>query len=191
MENLNIRYSNLYLTPNCSFCNQLENTIHLLTCSLHSTNSNNILLTHIQNHLTTLKILNISSQLIFETIHSYFNSLLTTSNQIILFLIQGTIPISLINSLKLQLKKLTINFFILLSNSLLEWFNNSIWNIRNQKHHEWETLRNISTKKRKTTYILPTQHTNIYRSLYSFNTNIDNYISKFLLQNFTVFSCFY
>jgi hypothetical protein len=194
MENLNTRYPYLYLTSNCSYCNLIENTNHLLSCSLHLFNPLDIILLNTSNYLTTLKITNISPQLILETIVYQLDSYQLNPNQIILLLIQGTIPTTLFNSLKLILNKQTNKFIILLSNSLLEWFNNSIWFTRNIKHHEWEALRNISTKnknKKNLNSIFPTSN-NKTNNLSSFiNPNIDNYIHKYLLQNFTIFTCFY
>src|SRR5439155_16066987 len=51
MANLNTRYPNLYLTPNCAFCNQYENTYHILSCTLHSINLYEILHNQITNTL--------------------------------------------------------------------------------------------------------------------------------------------
>ena len=191
MANLNTRYPNLYLTPNCAFCNQYENTYHILSCTLHSINLYEILLNQITNTLNILNLNNTLSQTIFQIINHNNNS--QNLINILLLFIQGIILTTHYDQINSLLKKTTNNFFIKLSNSLLLWFNAKIWNSRNQIHHEWEIARGISqkTKKNNTNQIhlpqfIPTQTTTT-----TYNSNIDTYIQKCLLQNFSIYNCFF
>jgi len=190
MANLNTRYPNLYLTSNCSYCNQYENTEHLLSCTLHSINLPNLLQQHITEQLQILKITNISSQIILQILIFNYNS--QNSLNILLLLIQGTIPTTCFDQTNILHKKLTTDFFTQLSNLLLLWFNNKIWKDRNQKQHEWETARGISKKTKKQTKIIyPLQTSNTINNHTSYNSNIDNYIYRLLLQNFSLYNCFF
>src|SRR6185437_6729417 len=154
MTNLNTCYPLLYLTPNCSYCNQYENIEHLFQCLLHSYNTQN----------------------------SPFNSNIYNT---ILLLIQCTITLDQYKQLQLILKKLTNNFFISLSNSLLIWFNSTIWQTHNTKQHNWETLREItaSTKRKNNNRLPNPQLSNHNNTTFTFNTNIDLFIFKTLSQN--------
>ena len=67
-----------------------------------------------------------------------------------IYLIQGTFPTHMITQLHLLLHKKTLLFCTQLSNLLLEWFNQKIWQPRNKYQHDWETLRNITTKSKRT-----------------------------------------
>jgi hypothetical protein len=193
MSNLNIRYPLLYLTPNCSYCNQYENTEHLLLCSLHLYNPKDILINEITNTLNLLNLSETSPNTILQILYPqnpYSN--LSIYNTILL-LIQGTITLNQHMQLQLILKKPTNNFLISLSNSLLKWFNSSIWQTRNIKHHEWESVRGISasTKKKNNIHLPIAQSSNINNTTFIFNTNIDIFISKILCQNFNIYTCFY
>ena len=193
MSNLNTRYPLLYLTPNCSYCNQYENIEHLLQCPLHSYDPHNTLTNEISNVLNSLNIT--------ETLPNAIIQILTINNtpsniniyNTILLLIQGTITLDQYQQLQPILKKLTNNFLISLSNSLLIWFNSNIWQTRNTKQHEWESLRGITAStKRKNNIRLPTaQLSNSNNTTFIFNTDIDLFIFKTLSQNFTIHTCFY
>jgi hypothetical protein len=136
MSNLHIRYPLLYLTSNCSFCNQYESTVHLLNCSLHSYNPQNILTNEVSNTLNSLNLSETSPHMIFQILYSQ-NSLSDSAiYNTILLLIQGTITLDQYKQLQPILKKLTNNFLIFLSNLLLNWFNSTIWQTRNTKQHE-------------------------------------------------------
>ena len=190
MANLNTRYPNLYLTPNCAFCNQYEDTKHILSCILHKTNPHEILLNQITNTLNTLNLNNTSSQTILQII-AYNNNSQNLTNTLLL-LIQGIIQITHYDQINSLIKKTTNNFFIKLSNSLLLWFNDKIWNNRNQIHHEWETARGISQKtKKNTNRIHLPQSISTQTTTTTYNSNIDTYIQKCLLQNFSIYNCFF
>jgi len=140
MTNLNTRYPLLYLTPNCSYCNQYENIEHLLKCSLHSYNPQNTLTNEISNTLNTLNLTETSPNEIIQILTTQNSSFNSNIDNTILLLIQGTITLDQYKQLQLIFKKLTNNFLISLSNSLLIWFNSTIWQTRNTKQHDWETL---------------------------------------------------
>ena len=136
MSNLNIRYPLLYLTPNCSYCNQYENTEHLLQCSLHSYNPKDILINEITNALNSLNFSETSPNTILQILNSQNSHLNSSIYSTILLLIQGTIILNQHIQLQPILKKLTNNFFITLSNSLLKWFYSSIWHTHNTKQYK-------------------------------------------------------
>src|ERR1043165_3281186 len=127
MSNLNTRYLTLYLTPNCSYCNQFENTEHSFQCSLHSYNLHNLLIDKITNALNSLNLSEASPYMITQILNSHNSSSNPNTNNILLLLIQGTITLDHYKQLQLILKKLTTNFLIFLSNSLLNWFNSTFW----------------------------------------------------------------
>ena len=193
MSNLNTRYPLLYLTPNCSYCNQYENIEHLFQCSLHSYNPLNTLTDEISNVLGSLNITEISSNAIIQIFTTHNTSSNINIYNTILLLIQGTITLNQHQQLQPILKKLTNIFLISLSNSLLIWFNSYIWQTRNTKQHEWESLRGITAStKRKNNIRLPTsQLSNLNNTTFIFNTDIDIFILKTLSQNFTIHTCFY
>src|SRR6185312_12534353 len=157
MSNLNIRYPLLYLTSNCSSCNQYENTIHLLQCPLHTYDPHNTLTNEISNTLNSLNLSETSPYTIMQILNSQNSLPNSTIYNTILLLIQRTITLDQYKQLQPTLKKLTNNFLILLSNFLLNWFNSTIWQARNTKQHEWELAQGIttSTKKKKNTIRLP------------------------------------
>ena len=134
MANLNIQYPNLYLTSNCSFCNQHENTEHLLLCTLHSIDFHNILLIQITDYLNTLSLTNTAPQIILQYI--LLNSNPPDLTNTFLLLIQGIISTNCYEQINSLLKKSTNNFFIQLSNNLFLWFQAKIWNARNLIHHK-------------------------------------------------------
>src|ERR1043165_5649649 len=136
MSNLNTRYPTLYLTPNCSYCNQFENTEHLFQCSLHSFNLHDLLIDKITNALNSLNLSKASQYTIAQILTSHNFSSNSNTNNILLLLIQGTITLDHYKQLQLILKKSTNNFLIFLSNSLLNWFNTTIWQTCNVKQHE-------------------------------------------------------
>ena len=127
MDNLNIRQPYLYLISNCSYCNQKKNTLHLLQCNAHKT----ILLTTLKHYINqTIKFLNItkySKQTITTIFLAYNNSFQTPIPNLLLYIIQGTIPQQLFILTQYKLNKLTTNFFITLSNNILNWFYSDIW----------------------------------------------------------------
>ena len=133
MDNLNIRQPYLYLTSNCSYCNQKENTLHLLQCNAHKT----ILLTTLKYYINqTIEFLNItkySEQTITAIFLAYNNSSQTPIPNLLLYIIQGTIPQQLFILTQHKLNKSTTNFFITLSNNILNWFYSDIWQPRNQR----------------------------------------------------------
>ena len=190
MANLNTHYPNLYLTPNCVFCNQYEDIKHILSCILHKTNSYEILLNQITNTLNTLNLNNTSPQTILQII-AYNNNSHNLTNTLLL-LIQGIIQITYYDQINSLIKKTTNNFFIKLSNSLLLWFNDKIWNNRNKTHYEWEAAHGISQKiKKNTNRIHFPQSISTQTTTTTYNSNIDTYIQKCLLQNFSIYNCFF
>ena len=193
MSNLNIRYPLLYLTSNCSSCNQYENTIHLLRCPLHTYDSHNTLTNGISNTLNSLNLSETSPHTIMQILNPQSSLSNSTIYNTILLLIQGTITLDQYKQLQPTLKKLTNNFLILLSNSLLNWFNSTIWQTRNTKQHEWELARGITTStKKKNNIRLPIlQPSNFTNTGFTYNTDIDLFIFKTLSQNFTIYNCFY
>ena len=124
MANLNTCYPNLYLTSNCAFCNQYEDTKHILSCILYKTNLHEILLNQITNTLNTLN-LNITSPRTILQIIAYNNNFQNLTNTLLL-LIQKIIQITYYDQINSLIKKTINNFIIKLSNSLLFWFNNKI-----------------------------------------------------------------
>src|SRR6185437_1461870 len=175
------------------YCNQYENIEHLFQCSLHSYNPQNTLTNEISNALNTLNLTETSPNEIIQILTTQnfpFNSNIYNT---ILLLIQGTITLDQYKQLQLILKKLTNNFLISLSNSLLIWFNSTIWQTRNTKQHDWETLRGITAfTKRKNNNRLPnSQLSNHNNTTFTFNTDIGLFIFKTLSQNFTIYNCFY
>jgi hypothetical protein len=193
MSNLNLYYPLLYLTPNCSYCNQYESIEHLLKCSLHTYNPQNILINETINILNSLNFSEATPNTIIQILNSQNHSPNSSIYNSILLLIQGTITLDQYKQLQLILKKLTNNFLISLSNSLLNWFNLTIWQTRNTKQHEWELARGITAlTKRKNNARLPIiQPSNSNNNIFTFNTNIDQFIFKTLSQNFTIYTCFY
>src|SRR5438105_2692292 len=105
MANLNTRYPNLYLTPNYAFCNQYENTYHILSCTFHSINSYEILLNQITNTLNILNLNNTLSQTIFQIINHNNNS--QNLINILLLFIQGIILTTFYDQINSLLKKTT------------------------------------------------------------------------------------
>jgi hypothetical protein len=191
MSNLHLRYPYLYLTPNCTRCNQQEDTLHLLNCSQAPLNHYQILNQHIIQTTTELKIENINASIITNILLN--TNTPNTPSQNILFLIQGTFSQNILNRLQPIFNKNTTNFCLNLSNNLLIWFNSNIWQIRNQFQHDWEVSRNITSKSKRIKFSLPnitsrnptTSTTTIY------NHNIDSFIEKWHNQNFSIHSCFY
>ncbi len=190
MANLNTRYPNLYLTSNCSFCNQHENTEHLLLYTLHSIDFHNILLIQITDYLNTLSLTNTAPQTILQ--HILLNSNPPDLTNTFLLLIQEIISTNCYEQINSLLKKSTNNFFIQLFNNLLLWFQAKIWNARNLIYHKWESARGISKRNKtnsKTSHLLQTP--NILNTTTTYNLNIDNFIQKCLLQNFSIYNCIF
>src|SRR6185295_9621653 len=174
MSNLNIHYPLLYLTSNCSFCNQHENNIHLLQCSLHTYNPHNTLINEISITLSSLNLSETSPHTIVQILNPQNSLSNSTIYNTLLLLIQGTITLDQYKQLQPTLKKLTNNFLILLSNSLLNWFNSTIWHTRNTKQHEWELARGITASiKKKNNIRLPILQSSISTNTnFTFNTDI-------------------
>jgi hypothetical protein len=134
MSNLHLRYSYLYLTPNCTRCNQFEDTLHLLNCHQVFFDPHQILNQYTIQTITELKIENtnpttITNILLDSNTHN-------TPSQNFLFLIQGTIPLCISDQLQTILTKNTTNFCLCLSNYLLSWFNLNIWQTKNRFQHD-------------------------------------------------------
>jgi ribonuclease HI len=120
MKNLHRRYPYLYLTSNCIQCNQLENTLHLLSCPSNIYSPTYILTQNINQSINTLKIENIPTQSIYNTLFPSNQKHLQYNN--LLLYIQGIFNQTTFNLLQNYLNKHTQNFCLLLSNNLLHWF---------------------------------------------------------------------
>jgi exonuclease III/ribonuclease HI len=190
VANLNLRLPLIYLTPNCSRCNSPENLSHLLQCS-QTQNLTQTLIQSLTQILSLLNINNISPQDLLSIILPQQNN--NSHTNTILYLIQGTFPTHITTQLHSLLLKKTSTFCIQLSNSLLEWFNQKIWQPRNTYQHNWETLRNITNKSKRTkkTYTLNLTITSIQRQNPTiFNNNIDTNIQKWFIQNYPILLSF-
>lgn len=187
MNNLNIRRPDLYPHPNCTQCLNYEDNLHLLNCTKITYNISPT----IQNLITSFKNPNILSSYQKTQITNILNYYLTSNNSNslnILMTTQGLISYQLFNALQQYLLSSTNKFLSDLSTSLLIWFKKTIWKQRNDEHHKWEQLRNISSKmkksKNKTYSATSIQNTPTLLSLSPLTqTNYDQQISKWFLFN--------
>jgi hypothetical protein len=192
MENLKIRYPNLYLTSNCTRCNHPENTIHLITCTQNNINIEQILLSKIIQTTNQITSIQNSHQLLYSLFINYStNSNISISN-LLLLIIQGLFPLELTNQLQTLLRKNYSSFSTNLSNQLINWFNTNIWQHRNTYQHEWEKQRGISTKtKQNKSYKIFSSNSNTANTLTTYipNTDITLYIQKWFTQNYSPYTC--
>jgi len=189
MQNLNIHYPLLYTTPNCVYCQLIEDIPHLLSCSKQKSNLQQILHNLIIN---ITQQLNISAK-ITNTIHTILLHYLNTSPHLyFLNLIQGLYPISLYDDIKTLFHKTTLPFFTTLSNSSLNWFYQQIWLPRNILQQQWEKARNITNKSKhsKIYSLIPTSQS---ISNTSNTSTIDPTISikNWLFLGYSLTNCIY
>src|SRR5260364_62136 len=74
MQNLNIRYPNLYTTNQCCKCSSIEDTLHILLCSKNTENIQQSLTNIINNTLQQSQLVSISDITLLNTL-----SLLSTN----------------------------------------------------------------------------------------------------------------
>ena len=157
MQNLSIRYPHLYSTPNCTRCQNLENTLHLLTCPSTTHNNINILTNIISDILLNLKLNQFLKQ---QTLNILLTPQIYSLNNISLLLfhiIIGYYQLTTFNNLQTIFHKQTEILLTKLSNLTLDWFHQDIWTQRNFYQHQWETARNITFKTKKKKISFPTQ----------------------------------
>ena len=191
MQNLNIRYPNLYTTNKCCKCPLIEDSLHILLCSKNSINIQQSLINIATNTLQQLQLtsiqpitlLNILSLSTNNSSNIQYNSLIPT--------ILGIYPKTIYQNTKTLLKKQTEYTLFNFSNNLLHWFYHEIWFQRNSFQHQWEMARNITPKTKCTKFSTPslTNQTNSHNS-YPQLTNSLNAIEKWYLKGFSLTTCF-
>ena len=159
MQNLNIRYPNLYTTNQYCKCSSIEDTLHILLCSKNTKNIQQSLTNIINNTLQQSQLISISDITLLNTL-----SLLSTNSTNIQYnflipTILGIYSKPTYHNTKILLKKQTELFLTNFSNNLLNWFYHIIWSQRNIFQHQWEIARNITKKTKRTKITLPSSTT--------------------------------
>ena len=191
MQNLNIRYPNLYTTNKCCKCPQIEDSLHLLLCSKNTGNIQQSLINITTNTLQQLHITFIQPTLLLNTLSLPTTNSLNTQYNSLIPIILGIYPRTIYQNIKTLLKKQTEPTLINLSNNLLHWFYHEIWFKRNTFQHQWESARNITPKTKRTKFSTPLLTNQI--NLQSSNLQpIDPHdaIEKWYLQGFSLTTCF-
>ena len=191
MQNLNIRYPNLYTTNKCCKCPQIEDSLHLLLCSKNTGNIQQSLINITTNTLQQLHITSIQPTLLLNTLSLPTTNSLNTQYNSLIPIILGIYPRTIYQNIKTLLKKQTEPTLINLSNNLLHWFYHEIWFKRNTFQHQWESARNITPKTKRTKFSTPLLTNQI--NLQSSNLQpIDPHdaIEKWYLQGFSLTTCF-
>ena len=191
MQNLNIRYPNLYTTNKCCKCPLTEDSLHILLCSKNTEDIQQSLINITTNTLQQLQLTSIQPSLLLDMLslptpnssNIQYNSLIPT--------ILGIYPRLTYQNIKTITKKQTEHMLIKLSNNLLHWFFHEIWFKRNLFQHQWEIARNITPKTKRNKFSTPflTNQTNTYRSHLQL-TNPHNAIEKWYQQGFSLTTCF-
>ena len=187
MQNLNLWYPYLYLTTNCASCKQTEDILHLFNCPSVKTPLINSICKIITQTKQELQIENISANILIK-------NLIKPPFQLfffILLLILGTIPQNIFQPLKQLLTKYTTNFFIKLSNNLLDWFIKEIWTPRNIIQYNWESAWKINYKTRNKKIYFSQSTINTTQQLSQSNYDINPYILKWYSQNYNILSIFH
>ena len=131
MQNLNIRYPNLYTTNKCCKCPLTEDSLHILLCSKNTESIQQSLInittdTFQQLQITSIQPITLLNTLLLPTNNSpntQYNSLIPT--------ILGIYSKTIYQNTKTLIKKQTEPILINLSNNLLYWFYYDIWSKHN------------------------------------------------------------
>jgi hypothetical protein len=191
MQNLNVRYPNLYTTNKCCKCPLIEDSLHILLCSKNTENIQQSLINITTNTLQQLQITSIQPTTLLNTLQLSANNLSNMQYNSLIPTILGIYPKTIFQNTKTLTKKQTEPILIKFSNNLLHWFYHEIWFQRNSFQHQWEIARNITPKIKRTKFSTPilTNQTNLNRSHLQLIDPHDA-IEKWYLQGFSLTTCF-
>ena len=136
MQNLNIRYPNLYTTNKCCKCPSIEDSLHILLCSKNTENIQQSLINITTNTLQQLQITSIQPITLLNTLLLSTNNSSNIQYNSLIPTILGIYSKTIYQNAKTLIKKQTEPILISLSNNLLYWFYHEIWFKRNTFQHQ-------------------------------------------------------